>query len=439
MTRGFSFGRVLWAGGTAALCLWTKNTVFIALPLFALALIFIWFRGKSRRWLWLTLAALLSLGLGISLTFNEAAYWYRATSQDAPARIVNEQAPLGSYALQVKTLAETTPHWLEPLAQPLPLDTARALGGTTITAGTWAWASEPVETRLLSIHDGTNTIRLTGTLTDNPSFFATTARLPEGTSRVWLTIEPTVPAERKNVTVFYDGMLLVKGEYPVDEIPSFTDGRGLHGLWEGEPFENLLRNPSAERAWPSLRPWVDNQIARFAPDQTRPSMVLYSVLDPSAAGWYYQISSQSLFRTFWAKFGWGHVSLIGNKPYRSIEFFTFFCLFGTLFAMWRKKLVLKGDTLAWLILLTLGVWSSTLTRGAIYIFVNRVFIPVARYAAPAIIPTTLLLSVGWTELLTLAERGLRLSARVKYIIYVSFFLVIDVVSIISIIIFYNGR
>jgi len=50
-----------------------------------------------------------------------------------------------------------------------------------------------------------------------------------------------------------------------------------------------------------------------------------------------------------------------------------------------------------------GVWIQTLLRGVGYIGFWHVYLPVARYAGPSIIPTALVLSLGWMEMVYLFE------------------------------------
>jgi hypothetical protein len=437
LLRGFSIPRLFWAGGTAALCLWTKSTVFLALPLFFLALFLVLFRAERRPWKWFALAVVVLAGLLASFSFRDAAYWYRSTAQGIPTRIATQRAVHGNYALQVQPAAQVTPSWLEPLAQPLPQATIRNLGGKTVTFGGWIWASEPVDTQVLTLHDGNMSFKMEGALTTEPNFFSETVMLPAGATRAWLSLDPAAAGENPNIKVYYDGLVLVEGAPPVDTSPMLLGSEGQAVAWAGDSFDNQLRNPSAESIWPSPRTWLDDMGARYLPEGSRPSFILFSLLDSSGAGWYYSSAGQNLLRTFWAKFGWGHVPLLGHKPYRSIALLTSFGLLGAGIVLWRKKFVLKGDTLLWFTLLILGVWSSTLTRGVTYIFVNRVFIPGARYASPSIIPTALILTTGWVELFRLAGRGLRVPSKMQHFVYIFVFLVLDFVSVFSIMMFFN--
>jgi hypothetical protein len=75
-------------------------------------------------------------------------------------------------------------------------------------------------------------------------------------------------------------------------------------------------------------------------------------------------------------------------------------------------------------------------RGLSSILGGSYFIPVARYAYPAIIPTMLFLNLGWLELIRGAEKYLKLPYKVSYVLLVLFFVVLNVISIFSIYRFY---
>ena len=152
-----------------------------------------------------------------------------------------------------------------------------------------------------------------------------------------------------------------------------------------------------EQAWPLVRPWADNIGAKFLPDNTRPPMILYALFDWQGTWWYHRLTSQNLFRTFWAKFGWGHVPLIGSKPYRFRAVFMFSGLVGGVLFLpiqrfERRRDLLEPGVLVLIGLVLVGVWGAALLRGSIYIFVDNLFISGTRYAYPAIVPTVSLLA-----------------------------------------------
>jgi len=195
-------------------------------------------------------------------------------------------------------------------------------------------------------------------------------------------------------------------------VPVFTDPGGKTGTWGGLPFTNLLRNGSAETAGPRWIPLLDSFGARFLPDKLRPSLFTTSLYDGSGAGFYYLASAARLFRTFWGWFGWASVPLLGHKPYRLLLAITLVSLAVTLFwlAAWfrRRKGALPWDVLGIFALVLLGGWGMALIRGVGYIGLEKLFLPVARYAFPALIPVILVLVAGWSGF------GARLSDKHPY-------------------------
>jgi hypothetical protein len=97
-------------------------------------------------------------------------------------------------------------------------------------------------------------------------------------------------------------------------------------------------------------------------------------------------------------------------------------------------------------------WGMTLTRGIVYIALPNLYLPVARHSYPVIIPTMLLLCVGWLE----AAYGLRLAwlsltgkkdevlqpeaSETKidplWVTFLGAFLALDAISLLSIVRFY---
>ncbi len=439
LQQGFNWRRFLGTSFAALLCLWTKSTVALALPLFLLLLLFVLVPRRHHRWVWIGLIGIAFLGVLIIGTAQDASYWYRATAQNMPTRSRQDQAPLGEYALQLDPAAPVTPPWIPPISQPLPAAEVARLAGQTVTLGAWMWASQPTTTLTPSLHDGTQVVNQEVSLGPEPAFFSFSALIDEQAYRIWVTLSPPKNAAA-GTTVYLDGLVLVSGERPLVEPPKFSAQNGRSGTWGGAPFTNALRNPSGEKAWPSLKPWADDLGARFLPDHSRPSMVLYSLLDPDGAGWYYQAAGLRLFRTFWAKFGWGHVPLVGARPYRLLAVFTVLGLIGNVFYLFlQRKDVPTGDTIGWLVLLLWGIWGAALLRSAIYIHAERVFLPVARYALPAIIPTAMLLVAGWQGIFRSISRWISFPRMAQYSLIVIAFLGLDLVSMYSILLYYVGH
>ncbi|NIM08293.1 MAG: hypothetical protein GTO53_03840, partial [Planctomycetales bacterium] len=280
-----------------------KSTAYLALPLSLPVILFTVFRGNRQRWAWRVLVIGALVAVMATITWGDAATWYRATSQSIPARVRHPQAPFGNHAFQVDTTADVTPPWLAPLTQPLPTEQVQSLRGQTLTLGVWMWASAPLQARTPTIDVGGQLYFREIPVDTEPRFYALTATLTDEATRAWVSLAPALVAQETNAHVYYDGLVLAVGKRPSDEPPVFEDMAARKGSWGGLPFENLLRNPSAEEAGPRVRLGLDDLGAKILPDQTRPSMILTSLLDPAGAGWYYTLTAQNILRTFWAKFG----------------------------------------------------------------------------------------------------------------------------------------
>jgi hypothetical protein len=403
LKRGFSWLEFGWVVVSTALCIFTKSTALIALPLFFVVILFTFLHDRWRWLAWAILACGLMAGLVLSFSWGDAAFWFRSTSQIEPTRSSNPQAVLGRYVIQINTGARVTPPWLGPLFQPLPPTTSQELLGKSVTLGAWMWASQPIQVRTPVLNQAEQAFSKTVTIGTQPAFYAIQATLDGKHSHVWVSLNPITEPSETSVMVYYDGIVLAEGLRPTETPPNFTDPFGQKGYWGGQPLENLLRNPSGQAAAIRIRPWMDDRGALVLPDENRPSLILASLVDWRGAGWYYQTSALNLLHTFWGKFGWGQAPLEGHKPYRLLAWFTLLVIFGMGWGIWRRRRWLPWELVTFLGLVLAGVWIPTLVRGVGYIGYFHVYLPVARYAAPAIIPTALVISQGWMEIVYLVE------------------------------------
>jgi hypothetical protein len=131
--RRFSLLNLLWVLAAAGLAYFTKNTAMIALAALPVVLLFAVFRGRWQALAWgiLGLGALIGLTLGIS--WQDAAGWYRGTSQTGGLRVADERAVHGAYALALDAQASVVPDWSPPVYQVLPPEQARSLHAQTVT------------------------------------------------------------------------------------------------------------------------------------------------------------------------------------------------------------------------------------------------------------------------------------------------------------------
>jgi hypothetical protein len=436
--KGISVLPVVVALSAGILGFWIKETVYVSLPLFLVALLLSVSNGKNR-WMGVTLVGLALVGSIFALfSWGDAAWWARRTAQGGATRHATASAPLGEYALQLQFRPGAPRTDVQQIIQLIPPAEALKFQGKQVSVGAWMWASQPVEGRplILTIDDGKQVFYETINLGKSPVFHAFTVSPKGNTARAWLTL--AMPTRPKNpVTIYYDGVVVVEGAYPLDQFPVFEDEQAIRGTWGGQPFTNLARNGSAERAWPEVRQWADALGTQYLPDHTRPSWIMAIFLDRKAAGWYHDLTALRLFRTFWAVFGWGNVALASGKPYRILAVVSAIGLIGAVLALLRRRRSINWSTVLFMGLVLLGIWGPSFVRGMNYIIYNPYF-PVARYAYPCIIVTMLVLMVGWGEVFHLFKKRLRLPSWAPYGLALGFFFLLDVLALVTIANYYRS-
>jgi 4-amino-4-deoxy-L-arabinose transferase-like glycosyltransferase len=164
----------------------------------------------------------------------------------------------------------------------------------------------------------------------------------------------------------------------------------------------------------------------------RTASIIHSLQNWEAAEPYYKQTMLSLFRTFWAKFGWGHVPLLGGKPYRILGALTITGTASCIFALIRKRDRLPRRLLVFMGTASILIWLAALFRGVGTIATPNVYIPVARYAAPAIIPTAILLVFGSLEGMRWFSTRFKVAPKYPNLFYITALVVLDLVSIWSI-------
>jgi hypothetical protein len=99
---------------------------------------------------------------------------------------------------------------------------------------------------------------------------------------------------------------------------------------------------------------------------------------------------------------------------------------------------LTWAVLALLTVTLVGVWGQAMVKG-LQTLLHQSFIPGARYAYPAIVPSLLVLVAGWWELMRLAGGPLRLSQPIRAALFVGLFVLLDVFAITSLLVFYANQ
>jgi hypothetical protein len=427
MQRGFKLTRLVTVCLLAAACFWTKNTAAIALPLLVFPVVFSLLRERRQSIAWTLLGACIPIGIFIIFTSGDVAFWYQPDSQSAPTRLASAQAPLGSHVFQ---LGASPGAKTNDLIQLLSSSQVQRLRGKTVTFGYWIWANQPVKFHSPLLRGDQQTYSESIDITPDPTFHTFTAKIAGSTRHLQIVLDaPTAPG----IFIYLDGLVLLKGDFTQRGKPVISDAGGQRGTWAGKSYENPIRNASAEQDWPRPRTLIQNLLSKISPLQ--PNMVLASLADWQNSRWYYRTTAKQLLRTFWGQFGWGHIRLSRNA-YIGFSILTVLGALGGLVGFWRNRTRIPWAAFTFMAIAVLGIWGSALVRG-IYSIAGSVFIPSARYAYPAIIPTVWVLCAGWVEWPRLFERWLRIPKWAKFAVLLALFLLLDALSIWTIARFYG--
>jgi len=422
LKRGFTVGRLLALLGLAVVCFFTKVTVFVAIPLALLALILILFRRRGSPLLWLLPVAFIAAGIVLTMGWGDASKWYRQTDQSRTTRISVDNSPLGAHAFVLTGSSSSQ----SVLRQRIPEESLESLRGKVVTLGAWVWASEPLEMIPYVVLGLTHPQPLS--LGPEPAFHAIHVEVPAAQNQLDILLQ--LAGTPEGISVYFDGVVLVEGERALDQAPVIQDEAGKGVVWGGVTLENHIRNASAEAAWPYVRPGIEKAFQDLTGSYLSPTILLGSVLNWENSTTLYRITGVSLFQTFWARFGWAHIYL-NSSIYWALAGVTGLGVLGAILALWPST---KGKSRSWMLALGwLGlaaavIWLSALLRGFFTTLDQRAYIPTARYAFPAMIPTMLVLVAGCKQVF---------GSRIGTVAIVLGYLVLDIASIVTIIKYYG--
>jgi hypothetical protein len=348
---------------------------------------------------------------------------------EGPIKTNRVDSPIGKNAFHLPITPGVPP---PSLTQVLPFSRADQLSGKTVTLGAWIWASKPLRVRTPILYYDTESKYDQVDVSEEPNYFHFTTTIPDNPKRLQVILSPVRGLPEEKVSIYYDGLVLIEGELGGE--PSFDGTLGFQ-LWiEQKPVVNFLSNASAEASWPYVHVWADEFINDFFPG--RSSLILASTLDWSPALWYFQAASRQLFTSFWARFGWGHVTLMGFHPYLILGLFTAVGFFAGIISLGKRGHSLMWEAVIFFAASIVAIWGAAFMRGIGSVLTGPIFIPSARYAYPVIIPSILFLTIGWNEILRLGGNFLSLSSKFIYAFYILFFIMLTFLSLLTLINFY---
>ena len=447
--RGFSLIDLIWVLLSAGLSYFTKNIGFFTLLLLPVVLLFGVFRGSNRWIAWALIAGLAGILLAVLLVGGDAAYWYRATSQQSQLRQEIDPAIAGDYVLSIEPSAPVIPKWFPPVFQSVPVEVVTELRGETVSFGFWVWADQSMEIQLPVLDMGSEAISEVGIVDTQPKFFGYQASVPENATRIWIYLDPRLD-QAPDGAVYYDGFILSTGNYPLDVAPGYVTGRGEQGEWGGQQFSNLLRNPSFETGAPRIRPVLDDFGAKILPNQARPSLLLMYFGDWNAMKYFHLLTFDRMYRSFWAQFGWGNVPLQYQQVYFLFYALGMLAMFGLIGGVIRLRRKVPWDVVFIFSLAILLSWGPTLSRSFGFMVQYKFYTPVARHVFPAVIPAVLFLTFGWLEVfgwlvyawqwifrkIKIIQVKFSFPEPIPMFMYIIPWIILDMLSIVSIMRFY---
>jgi hypothetical protein len=409
--RGPTWQRLLWVFSAALLAAATKNTAAVALVLALVACLITFWVRRGWRWRWLAATAVIGAAalLMVALGWGDAAAWYRdgIASQAAPTRVAVAVAPVGRHVLMLEPPAADG---ARALSNPVVGFNEAELVGKKVTIGGWVWAEQPMTARIgLAFKTpeaaASNALLRQVSVPAVPSFVSWTVEVPRGASALYYRVVVAAGDSAAPGRMYLDGAVIAVGAFPAAAPPAFDDALATHGTWAGARFTNLLRNASAENAWPRLRPWLDDVLVAYihrSPAQSVAALFDLRRIAPAVLPYMVQPALDSFVQMF----AWSNVRL-SNPIWRQVSYsVALLALAGCLRRVFRRRAADQASALdarghapalAFLALVGLLVWANTILRplpllGELYV------VPVARYTFPAIAATMLGVVGGWWSL-----------------------------------------
>ena len=383
----------VWVMLAGASLLATKNTAWLALPALFVALVFGCVRGRWRVFAWAGLGFILIAGIVVAVNWGDPSQWYRNAVQSdvkrcASAAQCNGQPPNGAHAFRMTTM----PDGEQPaLVQLLSADAVAAIRGKPIVVGAYIWTDATGDKTQVALPSTIfyawnvfvpSRAGAVVTATRQPTWHTFTTVVPADASFGSVELAPVMPGGSAGTTLYVDAVsLTVENADDANRSP-------------GNATQNWIRNGSAEEGWPWLRVPIQRLVSRVFPDMPRYNFLMVP-FDPPTSSTYFGFAAPFTFETFWGRFSWGQIAM--PKPvFVACLLIAIASLLVTLVTWPRWRTWLSSGQVAVLAMVFVPAWAFTLLRGTPYVQVTP-FLTTARYGFTAIVPTLLILLLGWTE------------------------------------------
>jgi hypothetical protein len=318
-------------------------------------------------------------------------------------------------------------------AQLFSPETRTLIKGQPVTIGAWVWSDAPARVFLGFNSWGGWRTAVEFEAPTNPQLVTTTILVPDSATGVYMELGAAAKGADPTNRVYFDGVFLIPQAIPDASTVEFSDHILAELATAQGNLSNLVSNPSMERNWLRFRSRVVGAVDPRLPLNLDYTMSAFSNL--SGTGWYFSIAMQNLMETFWARFGWGNVPLLGAYSYAVLVAVSVIGLVGAARALFRGAGKGYRDVIIFLALAGLTLWAQAVLRGISTLFETNLQ-AVARYAYPAIVPTTLLLTAGWTALTGWFTRRRQVRMIHFLIVYLGFLAGLNLLAIASILVYY---
>ncbi len=407
----------LFLAGSLAICVLSKSTAWLALPLTPFVLLLAFLKRKHRVWIWAAIILGLVLIPLLLLTFKNTspAYFFSNQENIIPKTIDTWQAPVGDVVI---SFSGDMRHYLA-VYQMLSPEANEAIQGKTITLGAYIWADEPVNVRfpvIQQLYADSDIVFHQGPihLSTTPQFFAFNAEIPETVDRVsWIRF---FTVKRAEISIYYDGIVLLPDEIAFDRGPMFLDKNAEVVENEDKTYQNLVRNGSGEKKWPMFSTRFQKLL--FNPLNFNATK-LFLLVDFQSISWYFKIFVTTFFRSFWGVFGWGEVPMLGNRPYRVFIVLSGVVVLGMLLELFLRKRQLSYKALILILTVIFFQFVMVSIRGLGSWFVSsNPMIPLARYFFPVLIPVGILTCSGLNRFFCFIQEKIKVPLLVGRTIYI---------------------
>lgn len=404
-SRGFTPARVAHLAAALALLAFAKTTAWTGYPIAAL---WLWTMLPSRHRRITAIGTIVAACAGFAalLVSDEpgTAHWFvndgvrgEPTLADS---IPSSEAPDGR---RIFALENGYPR--EGYVQFLPEATVNAIAGTPIAVSGWVQAERGVKLAFPAVDMGADVAASTIEGTGEWQHFTLFARVASDAPYVAILLNPT----DDGTTVFYDDLTLSATTHE----------------------KNYLRNGSAEKRWPTIRPTLSLLLPTF-PSLNLP---IWSLLSWARTGpsWVWELPSW-LFVMFWSGFS-------GTQPgLTQLQMLLFVvisgaALIGVLFQVVRlpwlrdhtRQFRHKQSTIILLLATTLLIWTVVVLRAEIYPHRVQIFAWAGtRYALPGIIPLLQLVALGLLTITPRRRQALAVSTIVVILYFTSVYILLHV-------------